>query len=51
MAILENHRKKGFGKALIIYCKKQCVTKNVNLIWFNARMDATGFYEKWEAKK
>lgn len=51
MAILENHRKKGFGKKLVLYCEKQCVTKNVNLIWFNARMEASGFYEKMGYQK
>lgn len=46
MAILENRRKKGFGEALIIHCEKHCISKNVNLIWFNARIQAVGFYEK-----
>ena len=46
MAVLENQRKKDFGKALIIYSEEQCKNKNVDLIWFNARMEASGFYEK-----
>lgn len=46
MAILENQRKKDFGKALIIHCEEECRNQGVDLIWFNARMEASGFYEK-----
>ncbi|PRZ25115.1 GNAT family N-acetyltransferase [Flavobacterium granuli] len=46
MAILENHQKKGFGEALILHCEKDCISKKVLLIWFNARTQAVGFYEK-----
>ena len=46
MAVLENHRKKDFGKALILYSEEQCKNQNVDLIWFNARIEASGFYEK-----
>ena len=46
MAVLENHRKKDFGKALIVYCEEECSNQEVDLIWFNARVEAIGFYEK-----
>jgi len=51
MAILENHRKKDFGKALIIHCEEECRNQGVELIWFNARMVAAGFYEKMGYQK
>jgi len=51
MAVLENQRKKDFGKALIEYSEKWCVVKNVNLIWFNARTEAIGFYKKMGYQK
>jgi ribosomal protein S18 acetylase RimI-like enzyme len=31
---------------LILYCEKYILTKNGNLIWFNARENAVKFYEK-----
>ena len=46
MAVLENHQKKDFGKALIVHCEEECKNQGVDLIWFNARMVAAGFYEK-----
>jgi predicted GNAT family N-acyltransferase len=46
MAVLENHRKKNYGAALV----KQAIAILENeqdfLIWFNAREIAVGFYEK-----
>lgn len=46
MAILENQQKKGFGEALVQHCEKDCISKKVPLIWFNARIQAVGFYQK-----
>lgn len=46
MAVLENHRKKDFGKALIVHSEEESNNQDVDLIWFNARMEAIGFYEK-----
>ncbi|SHF97787.1 Acetyltransferase (GNAT) domain-containing protein [Flavobacterium fluvii] len=46
MAVLENHRKKDFGKVLLAHCEKECKRQDVDLIWFNARTEAVGFYEK-----
>lgn len=46
MAVLENHQKKGFGKALICHIENYLFIKNKSFIWFNAREIAIGFYEK-----
>lgn len=46
MAVLESQRKKDFGKKLILYCEEKCKNSNTDLIWFNARTEATPFYEK-----
>ncbi|MFD1603986.1 GNAT family N-acetyltransferase [Flavobacterium artemisiae] len=46
MAVLENHQKKGFGEALVKHCENYCESQNVDLIWFNARTAAVGFYKK-----
>ncbi len=46
MAVLETHQKKGFGDALVKYCEDYCVAENTDLIWFNARTAAVGFYKK-----
>lgn len=51
MAVLENHQKKDFGKALIVYCEKECKKQHFELIWFNARLKAVEFYEKMGYKK
>jgi GNAT superfamily N-acetyltransferase len=46
MAIVEAHQKKGFGEALVKHCEDYCISNQINLIWFNARTTAVGFYEK-----
>lgn len=46
MAVLETHQKKGFGEALVQQCENYCKDNNVDLIWFNARTAAVGFYKK-----
>ena len=46
MAVLEQHQKKGFGEVLLKYCEKQIRNKMGEIIWFNARENAIGFYEK-----
>ena len=46
MAVLEEHQKKGFGETLVSYCEEYCLSKNIELIWFNARTEAVGFYKK-----
>lgn len=51
MAVLENHQKKDIGKTLLIHCEEVCSNKDVDLIWFNARTEAIGFYEKMGYQK
>lgn len=46
MAVLKQHQKKGLGEKLILHSEKYCKDQNSNLIWFNARKEAIGFYEK-----
>ncbi|MBE8725643.1 GNAT family N-acetyltransferase [Flavobacterium hungaricum] len=46
MAVLDNHQKKGFGEALVKHCENHCKDQNIDLIWFNARTAAVGFYRK-----
>jgi GNAT superfamily N-acetyltransferase len=46
MAVLESHQKKGIGELLVKYCESYCEKLLTNLIWFNARTAAVGFYEK-----
>ena len=46
MAVLEKFQKKGFGEKLINHCEKFVQNQNIKLIWFNARINAVGFYEK-----
>ena len=51
MAVLEQHQKKGFGEALLKYCENQIRIKSGEIIWFNAKETAIGFYEKSAYKK
>lgn len=46
MAIVETYQKKGFGEALVKHCESYCISQKFNLIWFNARIAAVGFYKK-----
>jgi ribosomal protein S18 acetylase RimI-like enzyme len=48
MAVLEQFQKKGFGEALLNYCENEIRMTNGDLIWFNARETALGFYKKSE---
>nr|WP_314896315.1 GNAT family N-acetyltransferase [uncultured Flavobacterium sp.] len=48
MAVLKQYQKKGFGEKLILNSEKHCMDQKANLIWFNARKEAIGFYEKME---
>ena len=51
MAVLEQHQKKGFGVALLKFCENRIRNKMVEIIWFNARQTAIGFYEKSQYQK
>jgi len=46
MAVLDTHQKMGFGEALVKHCETYCNENKVDLIWFNARTAAVGFYQK-----
>ncbi|WP_276378592.1 GNAT family N-acetyltransferase [Flavobacterium sp. H4147] len=48
MAILENNQKKGYGEALVRHCENYCKEHFTDLIWFNARTAAVGFYKKMD---
>ena len=46
MAVMENNQGKGFGKLLVLHCEKLLQQNGTTLIWFNARENAVGFYQK-----
>jgi ribosomal protein S18 acetylase RimI-like enzyme len=46
MAVLENNQGKGFGRLLVTYCEELLKSQKTGLIWFNARENAVGFYQK-----
>jgi GNAT superfamily N-acetyltransferase len=51
MAVLEQHQKKGFGEELLLAAEAYIKSNKAELIWFNARVGAAGFYEKAGYKK
>lgn len=46
MAVLENQRGNNFGKTPIICVEKECKNQCIDLIWFNARIESSGFHKK-----
>lgn len=46
MAVLPSFQKQGIGEALVNEAEKFCTTQKADLIWFNARTTAVGFYQK-----
>jgi ribosomal protein S18 acetylase RimI-like enzyme len=46
MAVLESYQKKGIGDLLVNHSESYCKKMQADLIWFNARTAAVGFYEK-----
>ena len=46
MAVLPSFQKQGIGEALVKEAEKFCTTQKADLIWFNARNSAVGFYQK-----
>ena len=46
MAVLPSFQKQGIGEALVNEAEKFCTTQKADLIWFNARSTAVGFYQK-----
>ncbi len=51
MAVLQQQQKAGFGKSLINHSEEFAISQNISLIWFNARVEAVGFYEKMGYQK
>ncbi len=46
MAVLPPFQKKGIGELLVQHCEKYVAENKGDLIWFNARELAVGFYER-----
>ena len=46
MATESEFQKKGFGKSLLNEAQTRLKSKGCDLLWFNARMSAEGFYKK-----
>lgn len=51
MAVLENYRKKDFGKDLIIHNEQQCKNQGMDLIWFMPEWKPSDFMKKWDIKR
>lgn len=50
MAVLTHHQKRGYGIKLIQEAEVIAKKYNCKLLWFNARENAVGFYEKMNYK-
>lgn len=48
MAVLENAQGYGLGKILMLEAEKYCNAEKGEIIWFNARENAVGFYENMD---
>lgn len=46
MASDSNARLRGLGKAVIVFAEEELARRDADLLWCNARVIATGFYEK-----
>lgn len=46
MAVLPEFQKYGLGKQLVLHTEEFLKQQKTELIWFNAREEAVGFYEK-----
>lgn len=46
MAVLDGYQKTGLGERLLTESERYIAGQNGDLIWFNARESAVGFYEK-----
>ncbi|MES2748576.1 MAG: GNAT family N-acetyltransferase [Bacteroidota bacterium] len=51
MAVLTDFQKKGIGELLVLQTEDYVRKQNGELIWFNARELAVGFYEKLNYQK
>lgn len=46
MAVLPEYRSKGVGAQLLEAAEKYARSKEINTLWFNARIKAVAFYER-----
>lgn len=46
MATDNNQQKKGLGQKIILAAEAELKKRNCDLLWFNARVSAEGFYQK-----
>ncbi len=46
MAVLQHYQKQGFGEQMLAFAEVELKNLQCDLIWFNARKVAVGFYEK-----
>lgn len=46
MAVLESYQNLGIGQKLLKYIESEIENREQNILWFNAREVAVGFYEK-----
>ena len=46
MAVLDQFQKKGIGESLVKHAEENAKSRDAEVIWFNAREIAVGFYEK-----
>lgn len=46
MAVIEHNQGKSYGKQLVQHCEQYLTDTDCELIWFNARENAKGFYQK-----
>lgn len=46
MATHSDYQKQGYGKLLLRYCTEFLKLRGCDLLWFNARINAFGFYER-----
>ncbi len=46
MAVLENFQKMNFGRKLVAYSEIFLKSKDIEILWFNARESAVDFYQK-----
>ncbi len=50
-ATVKEEQGKGYGSKLLTYLMKELTTDRIERIWCNARVDKTGFYERFGMKK
>lgn len=51
MAVLNHYRGLGYGDTLLKQAEQKALENNCDFIWFNARINAVGFYERFGYQK